>query len=361
METEENIQSRTISYLRFPLIVAVVLIHTRLDHVVINGRLLTEASCFPLFETCQHIVSSEIARIAVPLFYFISGYLFFCKSAFSPSVYFQKLKKRIHTLLIPYLFWNAAVFLLLYLAQLFIPELTSGQNKLVADYCWSDWFNLFWSHRDGRPVCYQFWFIRDLFVVMLFAPLLYQLISRFRWGASALFGLLWVFNLWYAVPGLSVTAFFFFTLGASYSIGQRPFTLWFRQHRHTLLLTYLALLTLNTLLWKTGQTHWFFLQNVGVGIGLGTVIGWTSHALAQHTLSVSTFLASASFFVFAYHGMPMTLAIKLWVRLWPQLGELQLLLGFVLIPLLIVSLGLGLYALLRKYFPAFTALITGGR
>lgn len=47
LEKEEDIQSRTIRFLRFPLIVAVVLIHTRLDHVVVNGHLLTETARFP--------------------------------------------------------------------------------------------------------------------------------------------------------------------------------------------------------------------------------------------------------------------------------------------------------------------------
>ena len=151
MEKEEDIQSRTIRFLRFPLIVAVVLIHTRLDHVVVNGHLLTETARFPVFALCQHIVSTEIARIAVPLFYFMSGYLFFYRSTpFSLAVYGQKIKKRVHSLLVPYLFWNAAVFLLLFLAQQCMPELTSGQNKAVTDYHWTDWLNLFWSHRDER-------------------------------------------------------------------------------------------------------------------------------------------------------------------------------------------------------------------
>lgn len=121
------------------------------------------------------------------------------------------------------------------------------------------------------------------------------------------------------------------------------------------------MLALNTLLWKAQQTDWFFLQNVGVALGAAATMGWTAHALSRHTLRVNPFLASASFFVFAYHGMPMTLAIKCWVRLWSPLGEAQLLAGYVLIPLLIVALGLGLYAVLRKHFPAFTACITGGR
>lgn len=362
LEKEEDIQSRTIRFLRFPLIVAVVLIHTRLDHVVVNGHLLTETARFPVFALCQHIVSTEIARIAVPLFYFMSGYLFFYRSTpFSLAVYGQRIKKRVHSLLVPYLFWNAAVFLLLFLAQQCMPELTSGQNKAVTDYHWTDWLNLFWSHRDGRPVCYQFWFIRDLFVVMLLSPLLHLLLRRLRWTVVGLFGLLWVFNGWYAVPGLSITAFFFFSWGACYSIEGIPFTPGFRRHRRLLLLTYLTMLALNTLLWKAQQTDWFFLQNVGVTLGVAATMGWTAHALSRHTLRVNPFLASASFFVFAYHGMPMTLAIKCWVRLWSPLGEAQLLAGYVLIPLLIVALGLGLYAVLRKHFPAFTACITGGR
>lgn len=79
-------------FLRFPLIVAVVFIHTNLADVMINGRLLVNEGQFPIHDLFRHIITNELARIAVPLFFFISGFLFFYHTDFSMKMYKQKLK-----------------------------------------------------------------------------------------------------------------------------------------------------------------------------------------------------------------------------------------------------------------------------
>ena len=73
-------ESETISYLRFPLIVLVVMIHSKFDGVVVNGVGLMHDGGFPCYSTISTLVSNIIASIAVPLFYFISGFLFFFKT-----------------------------------------------------------------------------------------------------------------------------------------------------------------------------------------------------------------------------------------------------------------------------------------
>lgn len=133
-------ESETISYLRFPLIVLVVMIHSKFDGVVVNGVGLMHDGGFPCYSTISTLVSNIIASIAVPLFYFISGFLFFFKTAFfSFDVYCSKIKKRAKTILIPYLCWNLFVILLLLAAESVFPGLLSGKNKLVVDYTFTDW------------------------------------------------------------------------------------------------------------------------------------------------------------------------------------------------------------------------------
>lgn len=70
-------ESETISYLRLPLIVLVVMIHSKFDGVVVNGVDLMHEGSFPCYSTISTLISNIIASIAVPLFYFISGFLFF--------------------------------------------------------------------------------------------------------------------------------------------------------------------------------------------------------------------------------------------------------------------------------------------
>ena len=109
-----NIQFKTIKWLRFPLIVLVVYIHnygSPYDYSpIINW---TSISGFDLYEIIRIFISKVISHIAVPCFFFISGYLFFSNIVFfNKQTYLSKLKKRINTLFIPYLLWNIiAIFI----------------------------------------------------------------------------------------------------------------------------------------------------------------------------------------------------------------------------------------------------------
>ena len=56
----------------------------------------------------------SINIVAVPVFFIISGYFFFYQTkAFGKEAYSKKLRKRIKTLLIPYLLWNLLPVLLI--------------------------------------------------------------------------------------------------------------------------------------------------------------------------------------------------------------------------------------------------------
>lgn len=79
MMNNEMLQSRTIAFLRFPLIVGVVLIHSKMSDVVIGGVKMANVTDYPVFEKFMHLFSEIFPAIAVPLFFFISGFLFFYK------------------------------------------------------------------------------------------------------------------------------------------------------------------------------------------------------------------------------------------------------------------------------------------
>lgn len=88
--TDEEVLSKTITFLRFPLIVAVVFIHIEITNVVINGNLLVEKGEFPVYNLLFHVLSKKVADIAVPLFFFMAGFLFFYHSTLAGKEYLKE-------------------------------------------------------------------------------------------------------------------------------------------------------------------------------------------------------------------------------------------------------------------------------
>lgn len=357
MISNNELQSKVITFLRLPLIVGVVFIHTCLTGVNIGGRLLVEEGDFPFHDIFRYLISGEFACIAVPLFFFMSGFLFFTHTNFTFSAYKNKLAKRVHTLLIPYLFWNIVVLALFFLTQIFVSSMTSGANKLIVDYTISDLLRIFWS----QPICYQFWFIRDLMVVVLFSPFVYFLVKYLKAIGVVMLGILWCFGLWFPLTGFSSAAFFFFSFGAWFAVHQHNFVADFKPLRLSFTFLYILIVMADIILWYKQIEGFHLIHNIGILVGLIAIVSWTAYGIQKGKLKCSALLAGSSFFIYAYHGMPIAFLVKFWVKLIQPATELTMILGYVLIPFFIVGLGLGVYLLMQKFLPRFTSFITGGR
>ena len=170
----EELQSKVISFLRFPLCAAVVLIHININ--------TENCSTHPLYDSVHYLFAQILARVAVPLFFMFSGFLFFYKSEkLHFSDYKGKLTKRIRTLLIPYLFWNFTIILYYLLGRM----LGLG-SEYGSGFGFIDWLKPFWNNypveTNGEgiasyPICVPFWYIRDLMVTVLLSPIIYYLLS----------------------------------------------------------------------------------------------------------------------------------------------------------------------------------------
>lgn len=361
MLPNDEILSRTISFLRFPLIVAVVMIHADLSQMILNGTSVVDEGAFPLFKTLAHVFSYELPGTAVPMFFFISGFLFFYRSGFSWRIYGTKLKRRARSLLIPYLLWNVAVFVLFLLTQIFLPSLASGQGNLrISEYTFTDWLRLFWDHSDGHPICYQFWFLRDLMVIILLSPVIFALIRGLQILAPLLLGAIWALDIVPSVPGFSTSAVFYFTFGAWFSLTGRNFAVCFEKYRPWLAMLFAVLIVVSTLAW-----HFDYdiplLHPITIVIELMAAAAWTARGIRCEKLKANHLLSDSSFWLYACHVMPIVLLMKCWLAFVRPLNEYTLIAGYMLIPVIIVVLGVASYALLLRVAPRFTKLVTGGR
>lgn len=368
---QKDLTSRIISFLRFPLIIGVIIIHADFSNIAIAGHKCINNIDYPAYTCISYLFSQIIARIAVPLFFFISGFLFFYKTQiFNSSTYLQKIKKRIHTILIPYVFWNLLVIIFYLCIQSILPELLSGQNKPILNYSLSDYLFAFWdtnqispTNNKGMPINYPLWFIRDLMVVIICSPLLYFAIQKLSKAIIFILGLLWISNTWLNITGFSIDAFFFFTFGAYFSIKKKDFISLMQPYFKLYIILYAIILMTELLNHQISfiKDYVKYIHNIGILLGLLSAITLSAHFISQNKWKVNSYLTKSTFFIYAYHALPLTFFIKLSLNFIKPYTEFSLLITYWGSAIITTLIGLLIYHLIKTCLPKFTAFITGGR
>ncbi|MBF0648771.1 MULTISPECIES: acyltransferase family protein [Dysgonomonas] len=304
---------------------------------------------------------SSHSKNSSPFVFFTSGFLFFYKinKNWNLHIYVDKLKKRSKTLLIPYIFWNALVLLLYFIAQN-TPQLSSffsGNNLLIKDYTIIDFFKAFWSMDNSptkAPFLFTFWFIRDLIVIVILSPLVYLLVKYLKIYGILLLCIIWFFKF-YSIVGLNSACLFFFSFGAYFSINNLNFLKVFNRFYYPTAILY-SILAMLDLITKNTLIH-----NAGILVGLILLFNIVAFGIKNNKLHISVFLSSASFFLFAFHEPWLDFLRRfLFVYIKPA-SELEFLFIYFIPTLFIIALSLLVYFLLKKIIPRFTNIITGGR
>lgn len=345
-----SLESKAILNLRFPLMLGVVLIHC----VVIDPS-LARSQGFVLTSALVQLCSFGLTSPCVPLFFFISGYLFFYKypKCFTVGNYGNQLCKRIRSILVPYLFWNLVVLGYFACIHRFVPLLVNPAFNNVYQYSWLEWLRSFWDYPGNQPICFQFWFLRDLMVVMVCSPLIYVLAN---------YGRQWVVFLAMAIYLYSPSfftcqmAFTFFTIGATFAIHQWNFADMACRCVRFLAPVWVVGLVVSNLYMGLSDLLSPLLAFLG-----GIVYLWLATLPSPQPSQWMSFLSSGSFFIYAFHGFPLGVLTKLASRVLQPSSDLMWLLIYVGSFFLIVSISLVLFWFLRKILPNFATFITGGR
>ena len=235
-QDKSELQSLTINFLRFPLIMMVVFIHMSPKTINLIDAKYSLLSGHGISNIIRILFSHTITSIAVPTFFFISGFLFFSNfNDWSWNGYRKKIGSRIKTLLIPYLLWNLIPFLLI-VGKCLICDISNGNPTtdtlaFFSDNIWrifyvfhewesssTDWLgNPLYS---TAPLNIPLWFIRDLFIISLLTPIIYFAVTKIKiWLIFALF-FAYISKIWTQIPGLDIESIFYFTVGAFFAINK---------------------------------------------------------------------------------------------------------------------------------------------
>jgi surface polysaccharide O-acyltransferase-like enzyme len=313
----------------------------------------------PLTEFLTNIVSHGMARIAVPLFFLMSGYLFFLGFQWSWRNYGTKLRKRAGTLLVPYIFWNCFTLAVIGLAQA-IPasrNYLSGRIPSIASFDVFDFINNIFGI-TVKPVAYQFWFIRDLMIMVLLSPLVYAALTLVPISYLTMLFLCWFLGLFPLTIPAGVAALFF-SLGGYWALNNISL---FAVDRYgvAIVTAYFPILVLDALFkdWPFSP----YLHRLGILLGVAAALYVTKFVAKTDRLKRWLLtLASASFFIFVTHQPLLTVLRKaLHVALAPATPLASLCLQF-LIPIVLVAFLVLLYRVLLAVVPRFIRIVTGGR
>lgn len=320
-----KLQSATIDLLRFPLALMVIFIHMSPSVINLIDADFSVLSGHGIYNIIGILFSHVLTHIAVPTFFFISGFLFFINfQEWSWEGYKKKLNSRIKTLFIPYLLWNAIPFLLFALSmtagvvikgnpiekvQTFI---TANNWRIFYDCHEWDTTSLNWLGENLRmtgPYDLPLWFLRDLIVVTILTPIIYYVIKKFGLFAISILFVAYISRIWTLLPGFSITAFFYFSTGAYLALNKINIVQFVDKYKLLFVPICMILLVATTIYDGINTVIGQNIYPLFACTGVFTAFYIASKFIKKHNIKPNKLLVSSCFFIYAIH----------WVRL-PQIG-----------------------------------------
>lgn len=383
--TNDDLLSKTIDFLRFPLTILVVYLHFNFSRQGITIHSITYGMDNPeWYYWIFDFISDTIARISVPLFFFFSGFLFYYRKEFNFSVYKQKVKTRIRTLFVPYILWNTIA--ILFAAALLLPifwSIAPKNSQIEIHFSLQRLFHTFFTDfynegifvkpsepvlpnatRTPYPIDVSLWYVRDLIVMVIAAPAIHMAIKKFKKWMVVLSCVLWyICQAVYHVEGGWITqlttALFFFSWGAYFSINKLNFVISFMKYKYVSLV-YLPIAIVDVL--TKGDSSNIYWHNVGLLLGIVAMVIIGAYLIVEGKVKMYPFLVNGSFFIFASHTIYMGLLSKVIFYVLKIPNNPWTLLGFYfVIPILTSIISLIIYRFLKRYLPSLCGLLTGGR
>lgn len=352
--------SQVIDILRFPLIALVVLFHA------FNCLVTLPAGAYDWHQPVTdfiywRLLHDSVANAAVPLFFAISGFLYFNRvTSFDWKVWRQKTLARVFRLVIPLLAWS--VLALLFQATLYFIGFSNTEAQSLFEnahgsWWWVDAF-LGLTSVMGPHLNPAGWFVRDLFFVGLLSPLWYHCLKR-KLLMFPVLGALFILYLtiFAPLPFLGSRAMFFFCLGASYAIHRRDFTMDAEQTMWPC-----------AILWILGFIVLQFWQIPYLPACLPlfvipVLVGGVSRGIRKGWLYPVSWLAASAFFVYFCHvsnwlRVPLHFFLT---RLYVPYSDWACL-GFIMLKwVLETTLCVALFLLLRRFMPSSLVIFAGIR
>ncbi|MFE3890698.1 acyltransferase family protein [Priestia sp. YIM B13446] len=307
----------------------------------------------------EQVVGSGIGGIAVPFFFMMAGYWFFrfdLDKVNISQIISTKLKKKIFTLLIPYVLWNS-FGMIFYMLVPRIPIFGGFMNGEAVEINMENTINGIFLHANY----FTFWYLRDLILLTFLTPFFaivlkskkVSIVILIAFSLIEMLGVdLIVFNtkssLFFFFSGCFISTFYrdIFERTQNNKVGIISFLIF-------ILLIVIRLLDIrifSEIMYMISPLFLWFafdvLQNIKK-IRIQNQLSWFKHQ---------------SFFIYAVHIIPVTIIGKVFLKVRnTNNSQVWIIASYVLVPIITLLVIYFVAKFLNRYCKRFYKLICGNR
>lgn len=344
---EERIFRNKIYWITFLFSVLVIWVHSY------NGALyLGNGQAAFQVVRLERFFGNTLGQLAVPGFFMVSSYLFFRN--FRMEILKQKWTSRVRSVLVPYIIWNS-LYYFGYVIGSRLPVISDIIGKGTIP------FNLPSAVDSVLHYTYNyvFWYLYQLILLIILAPLIYLAVKRVWLGTLYLMGILAAIYLGRMIPFLNLDALFYYSCAAFAAVHGRKMVekVWsFRRCAFGMALVVMGFMVENVNLpggsiGEVAATTVAFRLLVPAGV-------W--FAIPERRLMEAADWMKHNFFLYAVHFAIVRLINKTGALLLPPVPAVPLTI-FFLMPMIAVFLSWQIGRFLRRYLPCMWILLNGGR
>lgn len=326
-------------------IIGTLLVHTYNidDYQLYDNRITTV-----LIRQIENLLSVRFGlEIAVPLFMFFSGFFLFYRADSCVTIG-KRVKKRLQTLLVPYIFWNF-VGMIFFLVVAKIPLISNVTNGNPEPINLNNILQGLFAYRYNYP----FWFINRLLAYVVCAPIIYLLLKNRAFSIITVAVTAFAYESFLKSDVYTAKYFLFFVLGGAIALHKSDFIIENNKKSAPLLLG----VTICLIIGQTAIEDPIIRQYTTY---LMPICFWRSLDILPCSVFRVKNYQTRSFYLYCSHIIVLEAMEKIIGRVF-HYSTLGALIDYVFAPMLTIFVLLVIYGVLRKLCPSFLRTICGGR
>lgn len=353
-------ESKRIFFLRAICMIMVIYLHQYTSEINFSNATVALNHSL-IIESVEYIISRIITFSAVPLYFLMSSILLYSKE----FTWANNMKKKMRTLILPYVLW-ITIYILIYFIGQSLPgtrHFFSNSGRFVYQMRGIDFLNAYTGYFGGKIFVNALWFLRDLIVLNILAPVIKWIIDKIPFLYMFMLLMLWSMVGTDFSMVLNTQSICFFSLGyyvVKYNVRMRHIdsipTL-------QLICAYALFVFCEFLLYQQNNSLAIAAHCISVLLGIALVVK-LSEWLHNNNSSVITKLllivSEYSFFIFVSHDFVQTVLKKISIKVLPQVEVIQLC-EYLVIPLFTCIICILIGMIIKKINRSTYSLITGAR